>query len=82
MAGGIGIQEDDESLGEATELSEVFFGDRGALSGNDARDADGVAADGIELPFNQNEGVFAFAISAGKVEVEDRARFFEKFGLG
>ena len=49
----------------------MFFGDGGALSGDDSGDADGVAADGVELAFDENEGIFSFAIGAGTVEIED-----------
>ena len=66
---------------EAAELGEVFFRDGRALGGNHAGDTRGVAADGVQLPFNEHEGLFAFPDRPGTVEVEDGARFFEEFGF-
>jgi hypothetical protein len=52
------------------------------LGGDRSGDAGGVAADGVELAFDEHERLRVLAGHAGAVEVEDRARLLEELGLG
>ena len=82
LAGSVGIKEHDQALREAAELLHVLLRDGGALGGDCSRDAGRVAADGVELAFDEHERIGVLARHARAVDVEHRPGFLEQFSLG
>ena len=60
----------------------MLFRDGGALGGDRTRDSGRVAADGVELAFDEHERVGVLARHARPVDVEYGPGFLEQFGLG
>ena len=81
-AGGVGIEVDDDALGEAAEQADLRLGERGAGGGDDVVNSGHVDGDAVHLAFDQ-QGEVGFAhLGLGLVEVEEDLALGVERGLG
>jgi len=70
-AGLIGVEVDDDAVGEAGEEADLVFGEGGAGGGKDVADAGHVDGDAVHLAFDEEGEVVRAHVGLGFVEVEE-----------
>ena len=70
-AGGVGVEVDDDALGEAAEQADLHLGEGGAGGGEDVVDAGHVDGDAVHLAFDEEGEVVGAHVGLGLVEVEE-----------
>ncbi len=70
-AGGVGVEVDDDALGEAAEEADLHLGEGGAGGGDDVVDAGHVDGDAVHLAFDEEGEVVGADVGLGFVEIEE-----------
>ena len=81
-AGGVGVEVDDDALGEAAEEADLRLGEGGAGGGEDVVDAGHVDGDAVHLAFDEEGEVVGAHVGFGLVEIEEDVALGVEGGLG
>src|SRR5690606_19054987 len=82
LAGTVAVEEAFDLAVVAAQELQLAFGDGGALGGDGGLEADGPAAEGVELAFDEDKGMAFGGVLAGVVEVKEEVALAEDGGLG
>ena len=82
MAGAVAVKEALELRLVASHQHQLALGDGGALGGDRGLQADGPAAEGVELALDHDEGLAFADVAAGAVQIEEEIALAEDGGLG
>jgi hypothetical protein len=81
-AGGVGVEVDDDALGEAAEEADLHLGEGGAGGGDDVLNSGHVDGDAVHLAFDEESEAEGANVGLGFVEVEEDLALAVKGGLG
>ena len=81
-AGEVGVEVDDDAVGEAGEEADLVLGEGGAGGGEDVADAGHVDGDAVHLAFDEEGEVVRAHVGLGLVEVEEDVALGEERRFG